>query len=262
MYKRFLSPLLGLVAAALLFSSNAPAFDEGIEYKKLSRPHPTESGDKIEVLELFWYGCPHCFHLEPEIQRWLAGEPGDVVFRRMPAVLGANWVNHAKTFFAAELLGVLEQVHEPFFDALHNKKQRLFNADSIADWMAENGVDRAEFLKAYNSFIVDMKVRRAMQASRRFGIDGVPALVINGKYVTSPTLTGGTAKMFKLVDQLIAMESGNASEGKVSATEAAADAGTNAGPAAASSQGASVVKAVGRAEGGGTSGSSESALDQ
>ena len=207
MYKRFKSPWLGMIAAALLFSANTRAYDEGIDYKSLSKPLATETGDKIEVLELFWYGCPHCFHLEPAIQNWLRSKPENVEFRRSAAVLGANWAIHGKVFFAAEMLGVLDQVHEPFFDALHNKKLVLSDDDSIADWMAKQGVDRDDFLKAYNSFIVDMKVRRSMQKNRQIGLDGVPAFVVNGKYMTSPSLTGGSAQMFKLIDHLIAVES-------------------------------------------------------
>jgi thiol:disulfide interchange protein DsbA len=209
MYKRLKSPWLGMIAVAVLFSANTQAFDEGIDYKTLPKPIATETGDKIEVLELFWYGCPHCFHLEPAIQNWLSSKPENVEFRRSATVLGPHWAIHGKVFFAAEILGVLDQVHEPFFDALHNKKQALSDDDSIADWMEKHGVDRDEFLKAYKSFIVDMKVRRSMQISRQIGLDGVPAFVVNGKYLTSPSQTGGSTQMFKVIDHLIAVESGN-----------------------------------------------------
>lgn len=209
MYKRVKSIWLGMIVIALMFSATAEAYDEGIEYKKLPTPLATETGDKIEVLELFWYGCPHCYHLEPVIQNWLSSKPENVEFRKLAAVLGPNWTNHAKVFFAAEMLGVLDQVHEPFFDALHNKKLSLSDENSIADWMAKHGVDRDEFLKAYKSFIVDMKVRRSLQISRQIDLDGVPTFVVNGKYLTSPSLAGGGAQMFKLIDHLIAMESGS-----------------------------------------------------
>ena len=208
MHKRFFGPLMGVLAAALLFSANAGAFDEGIDYKTLSQPQATETGDKIEVLELFWYGCPHCYHLEPKLKSWLEAKPDYVEFRRMPVVMGSGWVNHGRAFFAAEMMGVLEQVHEPFFKALHDEKRRLSDEKSIADWMAKQGVDRDEFLKAYRSFVVDMKVRRATQFGQRLGLEGVPAFVVNGKYTTSPTQTASVERALQVVAYLAAIEAG------------------------------------------------------
>jgi len=198
----------GLLALALMASGAAQAVDEGIEYKTLSSPQATESGEKVEVLELFWYGCPHCYHLEPALNRWLAKKPDYVEFRRMPAVLGRSWAPHARAFFAAEMLGVLERLHEPFFAALHDEKRRLFTDEAIADWFASNGVDREEFMRAYNSFIVDMQVRRAQQYSARIGLDGVPAFVVNGKYLTSPSMTAGKERALQVIDYLAAREAG------------------------------------------------------
>ncbi len=206
MYKRLFGPLLGVLTAALLFAADAGAFDEGIDYKTLSQPQPTETGDKIEVVELFWYGCPHCYHLEPKLKSWLEAKPDYVEFRRMPAILGRGWVIHGRVFFAAELMGVLDQVHEPFFKALNDEKRRLHDEKSIADWMAEQGVDRDEFLKAFRSFVVDMKVRRAKQYGQRLGLEGVPAFVVNGKYTTSPTQTASAERTFQVITHLAAIE--------------------------------------------------------
>jgi len=206
--KRMLFKSCFTLVAGLLLATGVRAADEGIDYKTLSQPQPTETGDKIEVLELFWYGCPHCYHLEPGLKAWLKNKPDYVEFRRAPAVLGRGWVNHARAYFAAELMGVLDELHEPFFSALHDKKMRLFDDNSIADWFAAQGVDRGDFLKAYRSFIVDMKVRRVSQLGQRLGLEGVPSFVVNGKYLTSPSQTGGSKRMFQVLDHLAAMEAG------------------------------------------------------
>lgn len=205
---RFLGILTGLMAAALLFSASAAAFDEGIDYQTLSKPQATESGDKIEVVELFWYGCGHCYQLEPKLKEWLADKPDYVEFRRMPAVLGRGWAGHGRVYFALEMMGEVERVHEAFFSALHDEKRRLFDESSVADWLAQQGVDREEFLKTYRSFVVDMKVRRAMQYGQQVGLEGVPFFVVNGKYTTSPTMTAGTERALEVITHLAAMEAG------------------------------------------------------
>jgi len=208
MRKEIRKSLLGLLAAGLLAAGPVGAFDEGIDYKAVTEPQPTETPGKVEVLELFWYGCPHCYHLEAELQRWLAHQPDYVVFRRMPAVLGPNWALDAKVFYAAELLGVLERIHVPLFEALHRERLRLVDEPSLADWFATQGVQRDTFLKALGSFVVDMKVRRAAQIDRALGIDGVPTFLINGKYLTSPSMTASTEKAFQVIDYLTAREAG------------------------------------------------------
>jgi len=210
MHVRFFGPLLGVMAAALLFSTSVAAVDEGIDYKTLSKAQPTESGDKVEVVELFWYGCAHCYHLEPKLKKWLATKPDYVEFRRMPAVLGRGWAGHGRTYFALEMMGEVERVHEAFFRAMHDEKRKLFDAESIADWLAQQGVDREEFLKAYRSFVVDMKVRKSMQYGQQIGLEGVPFFVVNGKYTTSPSMTAGTDKAFQVITHLAAIEAGEA----------------------------------------------------
>ncbi len=207
MKKLFFGHVFALIAG-LALAGAAQAVDEGIDYRTLGQAVPTETGNKVEVLELFWYGCPHCYHLEPQLKQWLKNKPDYVEFRRLPAVLGRGWVNHGRAFFAAELLGVLDDLHEPLFVALHDKKMRLFDEGAIADWFAAQGVDREEFVKAYRSFIVDMKVRKVSQLGHRLGLDGVPSFVVNGKYVTSATQTGSRDRMFEVIDYLAAREAG------------------------------------------------------
>ncbi len=206
MQMRIIGRLAGIVAAALLLTAPVHAFDEGIEYRALEQKQATQSGEKVEVLELFWYGCPHCYHLEPMLERWLANKPDYVEFRRLPAVLGRGWVNHARAYFAAEILGVLDRLHIPFFRALNDQKQRLYDEESIADWFEAQGVDREEFLRAYKSFVVDMNMRRAKQYGERVGLDGVPSFIVNGKFLTSPSVAEGSERMFQVVDFLTARE--------------------------------------------------------
>jgi len=202
----FAKSLLLTLSAALL-SLQAWAFDEGIDYTRLPAPEPTETGDEIEVLEVFMYSCPHCFHLEPRIAQWLKNKPAYVEFRRMPALFGAKAEPHARAFYAAELLGVQDKLDLPLFDALHVKKRKLWDEDALVAFAAEQGIDADEFRKAYNSFFVNMKVRRAEEMGKRYGVDGVPTFIVNGKYRTSPSQTGSQEAMFQVVDELIRIES-------------------------------------------------------
>ena len=179
----------------LMFVAQAWAVDEGIDYTTLAQPQPTETGDKVEVLEVFWYGCPHCYQLEPFLDKWVETMPSSAEFRRMPAVLGPHWEPHARAYYAAELLGVLDQLHQPLFRAMHQEKKKIMTRDDLIDFAAEQGIDRDEFAQAFDSFFTNMKVRRAVEMGRRYGIDGVPAVIINGKYRTSATQTGGNAKL-------------------------------------------------------------------
>ena len=191
-----------------LLAARAWAIDAGIDYTELASPQATDTGEKIEVLEVFMYSCPHCFHLEPTIDKWLKTKPDNVEFRRMPAVFGAKVEPHARAFYAAELMGVEHKYSAAAFDALHVKKQSIWDEDALVELAEAQGIDGAEFRKAYNSFFVGMKVNRAKEMVTRYGIDGVPAIVVNGKYRTSPSQTGSRDKMVLVVDYLIGVESG------------------------------------------------------
>ena len=199
--------LLSLLFACLL-SAQAWAIDEGIEYTVLTNPQPTETGDKIEVLEVFMYSCPHCFHLEPTLAKWRETQPANVAFRRMPAVFGTKPDLQAQAFYAAELLGAEEKFTLAMFDAIHVKKQKISDENLVVAIAEGAGLDGAEFRKALNSFDVNMKVNRARNVTKNYGIDGVPAVVVNGKYRTSPAQTGSREALIKVIDQLIARETG------------------------------------------------------
>jgi len=191
----------------MLLSVQVWALEEGIEYTTLANPQPTDTGDKIEVLEVFMYTCPHCFHLEPTLNQWLATKPANVEFRRMPAVFSSKPDLYARAYYAAELLGVQEKFTTAIFDTIHVKKQKVADDDAVIAVATEAGIDGDDFLKALNSFDVNMKVNRARNATRNYGIDGVPAIIINGKYRTSPAQTEGREALVRVINELIALES-------------------------------------------------------
>lgn len=195
---------LFLVAVFLSFSTLLAA-EEG--YELVTPAQPTQHPDKVEVIEFFWYGCPHCYSLEPEMVKWLKTKPQNVEFIRQPAVFSEVWGNHAKAYFTAEALGVVEKVHADFFDAVQNKKQALQTEDDLAKFFVAHGVEEKAFHDAYNSFLVDTKLRQAGTMGARYGITGVPALIINGKYKTTGALAKSHPNMIAVMNQLIQKES-------------------------------------------------------
>ncbi len=188
----------------LSFTSLSQA--ESLGYQTLSPAQPTQNKDKIEVIEFFWYGCPHCYHFEPVLEKWLKTKPANVEFIRQPAIFSSLWGKHAKAYFVAEALGVVDKVHADFFDAIQNKKQKLTSEDELAKFFVAHGVDEAKFREAYNSFLVDSKLRQAKAMAPRYGITGVPAIIINGKYKTNGPLAKSQENMIKVMNQLIQQE--------------------------------------------------------
>lgn len=202
------------LALLLLFIPFARAeFSEGVEYKLLASPQATSTGDKIEVRELFWYGCPHCFHLEPELEKWLKTRPDDVEFVRMPAILGPNWELLGRAYYTAELLEVEDRIHKPLFSYLHTDRKRIRDVEELQDFFVAQGVSEEDFQKTYNSFAVITKTRRSDQAAQLYGLTGVPAMVVNGKYMVNASLAGGSnEKMLEVVNFLIEKERAETSD--------------------------------------------------
>ena len=188
--------------------SAADSYDEGIEYKRIVPPVKPATASKIEVVEMFWYGCPHCYNFEPQLNKWQAGMPGDVELVKIPAIFQdrAVWELHARAFYAAELLGILDKSHQAMFDYLHKQRKHLHSEDEVASFYSQFGVDKQLFKETLRSFGVEMKVNRARDLTRRYKIDGVPSLIVNGKYLTHASLTNGQAGMLKVVDFLIEKE--------------------------------------------------------
>lgn len=201
-----------LVAALAFFGINSTAqakqIVEGQDYVLVSPPQPTSTKDKIEVVELFWYGCPHCFHLEPYVKRWLKTKPANVKFVRMPAVLNPSWELLARAYYTAQILGIVDKIHTPLFDAIHEKRQRMNSEGEIMEFFKQYGVPEDKFRKIFSSFAVETKIRRSRDMGIRYGARGVPTVIVNGKYRTGAEEAGGPSKVFKVVDQLIKMEEG------------------------------------------------------
>lgn len=189
--------------------SQAASYDEGIEYLLIKPPVDTSAPGKIEVVEVFWYGCPHCYRFEPDLVKWKKSKPANVEFVRVPAIFPNRpiWENHARAYYTAEVLGVLDKIHQPLFDALHKNKQRVYSQEQLASFFAQYGVSSEDFNNTYKSFAVDVKIRRARELTNRYGIDGVPTLIINGKYRTYSSIANGHQGMLDVTDFLIKKES-------------------------------------------------------
>lgn len=179
---------------------------EGEHYAELPDPVSTGNSEKIEVLELFWYGCPHCYALEPRLEAWVKTLPQDVEFVRMPAVLARHWVNHARAYYAAALLGVEEKTHSALFKALHEKRENISDPASLARFFAQHGVSEKDFSQAFKSFSVSSKLQKAQINQRKYRASGVPAIIVNGKYRVGMGMKGGDKELFDVVEFLIRKE--------------------------------------------------------
>ena len=202
---------MAIILSALLSHSAFASIDEGIEYKLVSPPQPTITKKKVEVVELFWYGCPHCYRLEPHMKEWLAKKPDNVVFYRIPAVFNMAWGLHARAFYTAKSLGLFDngktEFHDAFFKEIHENKKRLNKQKSIEAFFAKFGVSSEDFNNAFFSFSVNNKVNRAAVLSKRYQAEGVPTIIVNGKYRTDGPMGNGHKGMLKIVDYLIKKES-------------------------------------------------------
>ena len=194
--------VLLLAALALQMARAAEPFQAGRHYIELPIPQPVETGDKIELREFFWYGCPHCYSLEPALNVYVKKLPANVRFVRTPGV-APHWLIHGQAFYTFEMLGVTEKLHAPFFEAWHTKNRPFNNEASIAEFAAERGVDKTKFKDAFNSFAVRTRLERARQLNVGYMVDSVPALAVDGRYLTSPAAAGGEEAMFKVADFLI-----------------------------------------------------------
>lgn len=197
--------LIGLLAISILFLPSLAGADvrEGVDYVRVNPAQPVETGAKIEVREFFWYGCPHCFTLEPVLEKWQKTMPKNSQFVRTPAIFNERWAVHARAYYAFETLGITGKMHNALFHAMHVDKRPLTDADSLAAFVAEKGGDRQAFLNAYNSFSMPANVNRAMQAGRAYNIESVPTLIVDGKYKTSANIPGGPERLPQVLDFLV-----------------------------------------------------------
>ena len=199
-----------IAAAACLSLAGAGAAQvPGKEFVPINPPQPTQSAGKVEVIEFFSYACPHCSSLQPSLAAWLKRKPADVEFRRVPAVFREDWAPLAKLYYTLEAMGLVDKLHHEVFAAIHMQKMRLQDPKVLGTWIASKGVDRRKFEDTYNSFAVNSLAKRAVDTAGRYRVEFTPALVVDGRYMTGPSMTAtGNAidydRFFKVVDQLIA----------------------------------------------------------
>ena len=203
--KKFLTVLLFTLSSVTMSAAFADAPKLGTEFDAVAQPIPTENATKIEVMEIFWYGCPHCYHMEEPLNAWVKKLPKDVYFKRVPGLPNASWAPMAKAFYAMDALGVGEKLHTALFEAIH-KSKTLNPTDETATiaWVTQqSGLDKLKVEQAFKSFSTNTNLNRAAQIFRASGATGVPTLVINGKYITSATQAGGNEQALKVADYII-----------------------------------------------------------
>lgn len=200
----FLSSLAASSAATIspnVFSATEFELTEGVQYKKLSKP--VDTNGKKTVVEVFGYTCPHCYNLEPSIHKWLKTKPSDVAFERMPVVFNhPNWIYMARVFFAAKRLGVLDKAHTEFFHAIHRDKTDVYTPEALGKFFNRFGVAEKDFIAMFESFVVDGDVKRAAKLTRQYQVEGVPAVVVNGKFLTDVPMAKGKQEMWSVVNRL------------------------------------------------------------
>lgn len=200
--RTFLATTLGLAAAT--FVTNALAeLVEGKNYFRLKAPVPVETGKKIEVIEFFSYGCPHCSELEKYLIPWRAKLPADVQFRRVPVMFQDRWVNLGKIYYTLDALGDEEKLSPDVFAAIHGQNLSLWNDKTFFDWAASKGLDRKKVEDVYTSFAISGKMNRARQQAQTFDIQSVPTVVVDGKFITGSDKVGTHAQLPAALDELI-----------------------------------------------------------
>ncbi len=199
-----------LVACCVVLASSAIAGNAqeasrarpNVEYRLIEQ-QPVEAGDKIEVIDFFWYGCPHCYNLQPALEDWIRRKPSDVALRRIPVVLRDNWAPHARIYYTLETLGELERLHQQVYHGYHVQELHMSKPDVMAQWAVRHGIGRQKWLDAYNSTEVLQKVQRAKEFTWAYNVQGTPSLVVDGRYLTSSSMAGNEPAMIPILDELI-----------------------------------------------------------
>lgn len=194
---RLLSQLLatlgfGLVALSAAAITANPQV--GPDYRLLNPAQQTIAGNKVEVIEFFWYDCPHCNAFEPSLEAWVKKQGDKIVFKRVPVAFRDSFVPQQKLYYSLEAMGKIDPLHKKVFDTIHQQRQPLSTDKTIADFIAKQGVDSKKFADLYNSFAVQTKVRQATQMTQAYQVDGVPMIAIDGRYVTSPSIAGAALR--------------------------------------------------------------------
>lgn len=200
----FLKTFVSLLSVLVLCVAAQAAPVAGKDYLVISPAQPTDTGNKIEVVEVFSYMCPHCSEFEPKVAAWVKQLPADTQFRRMPVVFGRpSWELLARMYFALEAMGDIEKLHPKIFQSIHEENVIMQQKDVLFDWIEKQGIDRKKFAAAFDSFSMGGKIQRSTQRAQSYGINGVPSIVIDGKYLVSTAQAGNYETMIKTVDELV-----------------------------------------------------------
>jgi len=194
------------IVASVLMACQGETIAQTVDsskYQETREKITVTTGDKIEVTELFWFGCGHCFALEPALKEWKKTMPENATFKKVPAIFSKQWEFHGQAFYAMQALDAPEAAYDEFFNAIHVKRNPLNNMGRLVAFLKNHGFSEEQVESAFNSFDVNNKIRNAKKITRQSGANGVPALVVDGKYLTSQRLSGGTKEMFQVVDQLV-----------------------------------------------------------
>ena len=202
---RRLLPLAAMLVAALPLAAAAQALEEGKNYVKLKNPQAVDTGDKIEVLEFFSYGCPHCADLDPVLVQWQKTLPADVAFRRVPVGFGReSWDNLGKVYYTLEALGVEQKLAPEVFAAIHRGSVRLDSPKTFFDWAAGKGLERKKVEDMFNSFAIAGKMNKANQAAKAYQVQSVPLVIVDGKFMTASDKVGSHANLPSAINALVA----------------------------------------------------------
>jgi thiol:disulfide interchange protein DsbA len=196
--------VLTLSVPAISFAQSS--IDPEGKYEMVEPPQPTDTPGKVEIVEVFWYGCPHCFRFLPSMEALVKRKADYVEIRRMPAIFRESWAIHARAYYTALLLNVVERVHRPLFEAIHEQKNPMNTPELLRALFVAHGVDGTAFDKTFDSFAVETMLRKSVLMQGRYGVRGTPSVIVNGKYRVSASLAGSYAAMAEVVEALAARE--------------------------------------------------------
>lgn len=207
--------LAGLAALALAATGRTAAQEvrarQNIEYR-LIPAQPVETGERIEVIDFFWYGCPYCNELQPALEEWLKRKPDDVALRRVPAILRDSWAPHARIYYALELLGEVDRLHLKVYEGYHLEQLHMSKPEVMEQWAAKHGIERRRWLDAYFSPEADARIARAFQATKRYDVQGTPSIVVDGRYLTSSSMTPSVRGVIPVLEDLVRLARQNRSK--------------------------------------------------
>jgi thiol:disulfide interchange protein DsbA len=203
-WKQWLAGIIAMLV--VLVASDAFAFDLEGKYVLVDPPQPTQTPDAIEVVDVFWYGCGHCWRFLPLMEAYVETQPQGVSIRRLPAVSRKSWEVHARAFYTAQQLGIEAKLHRPIFEAIHIDKQKLDTSETVMALFVSHGVAEDAFTKAWDSAAVEVLIGRSLQQQAKYGVEGTPSVIVNGKFRTSATLAGSYEDLRRVIEVLVEME--------------------------------------------------------